>query len=334
MMKKLTVLLVTFIMSVFLLSYAGMNQIQASVQEENATEEIVADTSETGEATAEEEKKGGGLDASEIVLILALILALVSVYFIIMELRKNYYTSVTLDEMKEKRKDEGLKPEMTEEEINQASEKLEEAFSLWGNVETGVDPESGEEIEYRNPSGKKQVNKSVALLEEVKAMYPTDQAVVDRMNELGEVVKYNMKRKFAGSKWVFIVIVLGQLLIMTMMGWTFGNFLKTWLIWGGGIYYYFASLAPRYLIEKRLKNFGKFKITSGILAGIFGALMSTPVTQDVVTHWDDGSKSRSTELNAGFFIMIIIAVLAIMAIAFFNIVLGVIAFFRNFVLYF
>ena len=100
------------------------------------------------------------------------------------------------------------------------------------------------------------------------------------------------------------------------------------------IFYVMASFAPQFLIEKRMEWFGGKKFSSGLIKTVLAIVAATPATYAVVTHWSDGTKTKSEEANTGFLLIAALAFIALIIIGTCIIFFGIINFIRNYLLFF
>lgn len=248
--------------------------------------------------------------------------------YMYMELKRVYFVPITLAQVLEERKSRNMTDDSTDEQDANTNHFLESVFNDWSIISV-----AGEE-ELRAPRKRVHVQNACRKLEEAKNHLSTDPILIERINELGEVLNHNAKRRYTGSNKLLIVAGLITAFFILIMGnETFGdyvrNFLNMWFIWGAAIFYFFASYAPQFLIEKREKRFGNANITSGVI-GFFTAMFFSAPAYDTVTHWSDGSKTKETNIN---WITLIIMIFALIIIGTMIFVFGMLNFIRNYVLY-
>lgn len=256
-----------------------------------------------------------------------IVIAISIVHMVISFFVKKRYKPTTLEGMKAKRRAAGKDEESTEEENELAMNYLEDIFDHW----TTVDSEDGEPL--KAPTRKAHLNASIKELQKVKDMAPTHPDVVDRLNELGDVVNYNAKRKFNGS-----LLLVGLSLLMTVVMYFitrsdnntfFQEIMSLWWFWASGIFYIVASFAPQFLIDKRKRKVGSFNFSSALVGFFAGVFLSAP-TFTTVTKYSDGSTDRETNFNiVGFMLMVV----GLLILSFFIVVFGLLNYLRNYVLY-
>ncbi|MDO9577973.1 MAG: hypothetical protein Q7J16_08815 [Candidatus Cloacimonadales bacterium] len=90
-------------------------------------------------------------------------------------------------------------------EIDQkAADLLEKAFQVW----TIVEEDKENDIEYRKPTKKKQIEESQKLIDEARELNSTNKWVKNRIVELQEVVDSGKKKVFDGSYKLMIASVI------------------------------------------------------------------------------------------------------------------------------
>ena len=250
-----------------------------------------------------------------------------AVIHMIYKMRQSYFKPITVDEMKLRRLKDN-EPEDSDESENQlAWQYLDQVFDQWEVV-----TEPGEE-ELRAPTTHRDLNDAKDILDQAIEVGPTDPDIVHRINELGEVLNSNASRKFAGSKALMLVAAgLAVFVAFTTKGsdesWLIA-LLNVYYIWFGILFYFFASRAPLFLIDKRNRRIGNMNISSGLVGFFVGLFFGAP-TYDTITKYRNGSSSRSTSLNLiGLILMIVGLMILGSAILFF----GILNYLRNFILY-
>jgi len=338
-MKKL--IFTFFILSILLLNGWTSEKVHAmngagavaaatvTAQDPSGNVTLQTDSASTANAAQEKPFNWKGL----IIGILFLCFYGFAIVWIIITLVNNKKTvPVSKQEYLERRKLANKSPEATKEENDQAYACTEEAFQLWKVIS-----EPNEE-EMRSPVTMSQIKKSLELHAKAVSLMPTEDVVVDRINEMGGVLNTQQKRSFSGS-WKLIITAVIACLIMFFLdksssNHSFWHFIKSfWFIPAGIILYYFASLAPSFLINKRSRWFRGKNIHNVLLGTIMGLFLATPATETWVTHWSDGSKTRSDEINPFFIVMMILTFLVILISGFLIGLFAGINFIRNYLVY-
>ncbi|MEQ8909621.1 MAG: hypothetical protein RIC95_10545 [Vicingaceae bacterium] len=260
-------------------------------------------------------------------LLLFFIVVIGAIVHMVFSFKLKRFEPISLEEIKSKRRSESKDEEATEEENQLAMNYLEDVFEHWTLVS-----EEGEE-ELKAPTRKVHLEKSLNELDKVKDIAPTDPVVVDRLNELGDVINSNAKRAFSGSKALIAISVIFTAIFMYSIKQDNDTYLDVLLdsfwFWGSMLFYVVASYAPQFLIDKRLRKLGSSNFSSGLVGFFAGMFLSAP-TFTTITKWSDGSKTSSTTFNiVGLFIMLI----GLFFLAAFIILFGLLNYLRNYVLY-
>lgn len=239
--------------------------------------------------------------------------------------------TITKAEFITRRKMENKSELATEEENQQALALINEAYSSWKIVS-----EPGEE-EMRSPVTMSQLKKTRELHAQAAKVMPTDDKVVDRFNTMAEVVNSSEKRSFSGS-WKLIIVAVVACFITYLMTKSYDPGIWAWLksFWFmpmGIVMYYFASLAPAFLQDKRGRWFKGKNIHNVLIATVLGLFLATPATETYVTKWSDGSKTKSEEMNPVFFVMMFLAFFVLMLLGFLIIIFAGLNFIRNYLIY-
>ena len=216
---------------------------------------------------------------------------------------KRYKMVFTVKDFEEKRALAGTSKEMSEQEAQEAFELMEKAFNTWTVVERTKDDE------FHRPTKMKQVKASVLLIDQVIAMMPTDEDIVERLNVLTEVINSAEERHFDGSKKLIWLGAIVGILMFWMIG--IGMCLSTLCATG---VYVLASRTPQFLIDKRAAR-GGGNIHNGIFAGLF-AMLAGAQTVRTIYKFNDGSKAYEDDhsqtwiaLAIGFAVMVVLAMM-------------------------
>lgn len=152
---------------------------------------------------------------------------------------------------------------------------------------------------------------------------PTDQDVIDRVNEFTEVYNVRAKRAFTGSGWIIACSAGVALLLLVTVG--FNTFIVIHLL--GLLFYILSSRTTFYGIEKRINLFGG---GVGAISAIMGALFLGNGTKYYVKEGNGPWKRDwETEGNMAIITLLILFVVA-MFLGFFAVALGVINFIINY----
>ena len=238
---------------------------------------------------------------------------------------------VTKQEFIDRRKLANKSELASDEENKKADACIEEAFNSWKII-------SGpEEEEMRSPMTMAQIKKSIELQALAITVMPTDEALIELVNQMGEVINTRQARSFSGS-WKLVGVAVLATFITYLMTKSydpgFWHWLKSfWWMPLGIVLYYFASLAPAFLQEKRSRWFKGKNIHNVLIGTLMGLFLATPATNTIVSHWSDGSKTKKDEINPFFIFMIIMTFIVIMFLGFLIIIFAGINFIRNYVVY-
>lgn len=241
---------------------------------------------------------------------------------------KRYKVVFTPDYFQAKRNELGLPQTETEEELDKQVGLLEQAFQIWTRV-----PDMEEE--YRKPTKMKQIKASAALLDEVIGMHPLDPGIIERLNELTDVINSAESRSFSGSK----TIVVTGFLIAAFFTYTDSGsahfirnfFTSGFTIWGPAIVYILASRKPQFLIDKKIMADGgkSHSLLFASLAGLVGAAH----TVRTVTKWSDGTRTVDDDNSQHFFAWIISLFIMVMVAALMWI-WAILNYLRNYIFYY
>ncbi len=212
-----------------------------------------------------------------------------------------------------------------------ASECVEKAFDTW----EPVSEENGQI--FRSPTKRKHFKTTYRALNKAKSYQPTDNEVIDRMNDLGGLLNKLSKRKFYGN-WFLAVLSLIFPVVYFLLA---KNHLDTkgtigaMVMFLPTVAYILSNFAPNYVVANRKHNSGG--VFGKIIAFIMGAAASA-VAVDYYTEktWSDGSKTTEYDTGSNAMQLVIWAVLIIAAILLsmiLVIIAATIAFFRNYVFY-
>lgn len=219
----------------------------------------------------------------------------------------------------------------TEEANKLASDCVENAFETWETVS-----EEGGQV-LKSPTKHKHFKTTYKALAEAKSYNPDDIDVINRMNELGNLLNKLSKRKFYGNWFLAILTLIFPIVYFLIER----NHLDTKGMIGVGVMllpalaYILSNFAHNYVVANRTNKVGG--IFGKVIAFIMGAAASAvAVDYYTETTWSDGSKT--TEYDTGsnaislviWVLLIIAAILLSMILA---IIAAIIAFFRNYIFY-
>lgn len=297
-------------------------KLQLKVLQSNGEDVLFDQVEYTNAAIKLNNKESNNIGDTILSILIVLVYVGIIAHMIYVYFKGSRYKEIyTLDGMTAKRTEENKPSEMTEEEYNQCVNLLEDAFAVW-TIQSQT--ENGEEI--RKPTKMKQIKASSLLIDQAIALRPTDQEVIDRINELTDVINSNEKRYFDGSKaLVWLGIIVGILL-----GFVMGPGVSILTLISTGCYI-LASRTPAFLVEKRA-NRGGGNIHNGMIAGIFGMIAGAQTIRTITTY-SDGHKEYEDD-NSQHWIAWILGLCLLVAIALFMALWAIINYLRNYVFYF
>ena len=203
-----------------------------------------------------------------------------------------------------------------------ALDYLDRAFTSWT-----VDWQEGE-TEYRSIQGRKDAKSSVNWIQKAKRLCPTDERVVERMNELGEFINNHLRYKWGGTFMVplwcsvfFITFILGDVdHSFFPQLYDARPLIRALLILGGTLFLVLAHFVPAWLIYS-----GKNTSFSALRA-ISGTAVELSQSTAVWRH-SNGTTSRSSGGSGALLLLLIGFVVDLIIFPFRT----VYAFFRNYV---
>ena len=232
---------------------------------------------------------------------------------------QRYKIVYTPEDFKQIRTSKGLNESASEEEEREARLLLEQAFSGWPIVE------ETETETLCKPKRMRQINSAAAFINQAIAIAPTSNEVVDRINDLTDVVNSNEKRVFFGSKPLIVVAAIVGILLWYMLGYTIGLL----SVFGIAIYI-LASQAPVFLVDKRIEK-KRGSLSAGVFAGV-AAMITGAKTIRTTTTWSDGSKTVDDDHSQHWFALIFgIVILFILGV--YISAWALVNYLRNYVLY-
>jgi len=132
---------------------------------------------------------------------------------------------------------------------NVAWEYLDDVFKCWGKIMME------DREEKRLPDSQEDISVSIDLLNKVRELEPTNPDIINRANELGNIVNETEKRVFQGSRRLLYLCIGGTLVMFSMAGGAnaglIGRLFGSSYFWFFGGLYYFASMTPVWLLEKK-----------------------------------------------------------------------------------
>lgn len=224
----------------------------------------------------------------------------------------------SVDDFIQTRVAEGKPEYATEDENEEALGLLEEVYNGWRVVNSSA------ENETRAPLKGKQVKNSVTLLKAVATIAPTDEEVVDRLNELSEVVNTANKRSFNGSK----TLIIASIIVFVIISLISGTWAGAVFFIGSIIFYALASFTPTFVLHRKEINGsgGNRSFMTAIIGGLFGTIAGARTVKTI--NRDTGEVVDVD--NSETWISMLFTFLVLVALACFIAIFGFINYLRNF----
>ena len=281
--------------------------------------------------TAEEVASSEGSSAVTVILvgILMILGSLAMLAHMIYEnfIRKSQRTDYTVEGFLQARQEAGQPEEMTDEELEQLANRLDQINDIWGEVPADEDDEEGDPVPY--PMTKSGVKQAEIILAEAVATNPTNERIVEKINACGELINIATERCFNGSKAIVITSIIVAVVVSLLAGSaSFAIYIGCSLA-----VYWLASRTSRFvLVRKELSgvNTGK-SFLSGIIGGLFAGVAAAK-TYKVVTTYSDGSKTTETD-NSETWISLIFALIVIVVLVVCLWFFSLINYLRNYIFY-
>lgn len=309
----------------FSFSLNGLAQDQSNEMDAAATEYVAAtDDAVAGDATeavpAEEGINWDKVVDTLIGLFISLLyLAIIGHMVYELFIRKSVYKKdgYSLEEMKAARSASG-KGELSVGEIETLNQLMESAVADWTSA-------TDNKLYPTKISHIRNAEKAIARMAE---LLPTDQAYVDRMNEIVESLNISNKRVFNGSiKLIVLTVIVAALLSWMAKSWAMIPFflISLAIYWG-------ASMTPTWMLQKKAL-FGKKNrdVSGGVIAGIL-AFVGSAQTVRTITTYTDGSRDVSDD-HSQHWVFLMIGIILLVFLAMFMAVWAIFNYVRNYLLY-
>lgn len=288
----------------------------AQLSAQNQLEPVTQENSQNPELTKEKSKENKGVDWFEVIILVGYLGGVfVLLPIVIYTNRKEKLFVPNSNNQDQISIIEGL----TEEQRNQKAQEILE------QIETRLTSFKGEDgsdwITISKGSQAKFMKYGLDYIN--KKLNPTDQTLVERINEFSNVYNDRTRRAFTGSNWVIGCSAALALLFFFTGG--ISVFLFIHLL--GLVFYFLSSRTTFYGIEKRMKYFGG---GSGFIGGLMTGLF---LGNGVKYYIKEGSGpwKRDWETEGQMALMgIVLLLIAAMILGFFAAFLGVINFVINY----
>lgn len=255
---------------------------------------------------------------------LLLLLVVWMIVHMIYVLVKERHTIVPIDveEMRAQRRDQNLSETMTQEEMIECLCLIEEDKALWTKIKQGgldVDPVI---------TKKKQMRHAESTIKQLQAKLPTDDNIVQTINEYVLDVAYYKKRVF--DCIISIPIVY---LIMCVLASVFIHVVVGPIMLAISIPYVLSCFAPTYVVGKKaLKGNRKYLLLGGVIATLVSMNLSAKTIR-TTTYWSDGTKTYEDDHSQSL-MALVFTFAVILSIPLYAVLYGVfVKYFRNYVFY-
>lgn len=203
--------------------------------------------------------EGASIHNYIIIAAVALIIGAMVIHMIYEHLRDNLNTEYTVADFGKKRKELALS-NMTAQEVADYNRRIDEVMATWDAIYN----EYGQAIPY--PFKRSAVMNMWHLSKEITATNPTDKRLVERINEINEILNHALRRQFSGSKAMIIIAFI----VAIICGLITNSLIPPICIGIGALLYLLTSRSATFLIAaKQAENNGSTNLLSGIIGGLF-----------------------------------------------------------------
>ncbi|HNY01706.1 MAG TPA: hypothetical protein PKG48_03925 [Bacteroidales bacterium] len=246
-------------------------------------------------------------------------------------LKKKRFEPLTAEEFKKRRADMA-KQESSATDDEAALECLQQAYLACAVISAPG------EVETRTPTSMKQIKRMHELVDQAIALNPTRPDIVERLNQVGDAMNIQERRRFSGS-WKLIGCALLAMVLFYFSSKSFSegifDYLKmTFFIWGGIILYYFASMAPVFLIEKRERGFRRLNIHNLLIGTVVGLFLAEPATETWKITYRSGRTTTEERVNGMWLLWLILTLFVVLVLGTFIFLFAGLNFIRNYLIYF
>ena len=203
--------------------------------------------------------EGASIHNYIIIAAVALIIGAMVIHMIYEHLRDNLNTEYTVADFGKKRKELALS-NMTAQEVADYNRRIDEVMATWDAIYN----EYGQAIPY--PFKRSAVMNMWHLSKEITAANPTDKRLVERINEINEILNHALRRQFSGSKAMIIIAFI----VAIICGLITNSLIPPACIGIGALLYLLTSRSATFLIAaKQAESNGSTNLLSGIIGGLF-----------------------------------------------------------------
>ncbi|MDY0348615.1 MAG: hypothetical protein RBR13_07270 [Tenuifilaceae bacterium] len=290
--------------------------VTAQLRAQNQSDPVTQENSQNTELTKEKSKENKGVDWFEMIILVGYfggVLVLLPIVIYINRKEKLFVPNSS------NQNQISIIEDLTEEQRNQKAKEILEQIDTRLTSFKGDD--GSDRITITKGSQAKFMKFGLDYIN--KKLSPTDQTLVERINEFSNVYNDRTKRAFTGSNWVIGCSVALAILFFFTGG--ISAFLFIHLL--GLVFYFLSSRTTFYGIEKRMKYFGG---GSGLIGGLMTGLFLGNGVKYYIKE-SSGSRKRDWETEGQMALMgIVLLLIAAMVLGFFTAFLGVINFVINY----
>lgn len=230
-------------------------------------------------------------------LIVIIVLMCLSVpYMLFRMFNQKVYRLTTIQEMRESAnhpenlKEQALAGVSIENDRNVLAEDyLEKAYKSWSVVDSDA------KTEYRQPSSKIEFNMSHEWIRKALRLCPTDEGVIERMNELGNIgINANLQRHWDGSRlfvglWVILFAAASAQFLKESI--SLQNAFSIIFLFGIIAFLVLTHYAPAWRINTKKTNLSLTRFMADAGSGISGNFTVTRFKNGSTSHDATGAKA-------------------------------------------
>lgn len=310
---KSKLIIITFMLALFALSL----QTQLTAESSNyQSQNVVQENSQNTESIPNESKKDSGVDWFELIIIVGYlggVFVLLPIVLYTNAKEKLFVPDSTNQDQI------SVIQDLTEEQRNQKAMEILERIESKLTVIKGED--GTDWVTITKGSQAKFMKYGLDYIN--KKLKPTDQNVIDRINEFTNVYNDRTRRAFTGSNWI-----IGSSALLAVLFYMTGGisvFLFIHIL--GLVFYILSSRTTFYGIEKRMKTFGNGpSFISGMMSGLFLGNGVKYYVKEGSGPWRRDWETEGQMALIGLFLLIVVAIFLGIFAAF----LGVLNFIINY----
>jgi len=281
--------------------------------------------SENADATVTESSNSGGSFWENALDVLLAILAFAAIVWMIghmsyeLFVRKNPFKPITREEMAALRSATGRPEEMTDDEINQVLDLLEQERISWTPLHDKDDS--------RIITTKAMIDSCMQTVDKIKVLAPTETETIGAVNSFIDIMHDSYKREFTGSKLLVGILVVFLAIMIYNFGWGSAPFFIL-----SGVTYIMSAMTPNFMSYRReLKGKNGPGALNWLLGGVF-AVIGSAQTIRYTTKWSDGTTTHEDD-NSQHYAAWAIGFIVIMLLLFCLLIWAAVNYLRNYVFY-